>query len=413
MSAMPPGDEGPAEVVGASPLPLQVVRREAGRGAVGGGALRVLRRVGGRVVPAALLVVIGGVIGLHFRPLPLRKVMCLLGIAEAASGAGGEREARAAGAVAGEGRRVVVGLGRLLPESGVITVAAPFGAGDARVASLKVQEGERVEAGAVLAVLDSERPLLAAVGAARAVIAAREATRGQVGVAVVASRGEIKAQIARAEVSWQSAGRDLDRAEALHREGAMADQPYEQQRAARDEAAREVERLRATLSRYGSGQVQAQTDVVVAGRNIEVARMDLERALADLDRAYVRAPLAGTVLTIHAQPGERPGNVGVLTLGNLDRMKVEVDVYQTQIGGIEAGDGVEFVAAALPGKLRGRVTRVGLEVGRQQSMDPSPAANTDARVVKVTVALDAGSTALARRFTNLQVTSRIFPGSRP
>lgn len=46
-------------------------------------------------------------------------------------------------------------------------------------------------------------------------------------------------------------------------------------------------------------------------------------------------------------------------------------------------------------------------MGRQTLVGADPAANTDARVVEVTVALDEASTALARRFTNLQVLSRI------
>lgn len=55
------------------------------------------------------------------------------------------------------------------------------------------------------------------------------------------------------------------------------------------------------------------------------------------------------------------------------------------------------------------VARVGLEVARQTLLDPSPAAATDARVVKVTVDLDADSSTRARRLTNLQATARITP----
>jgi HlyD family secretion protein len=53
------------------------------------------------------------------------------------------------------------------------------------------------------------------------------------------------------------------------------------------------------------------------------------------------------------------------------------------------------------------VTRIGLEVGRQTIVDAAPAANTDARVIKVTVTLDPASSEVAKRFTNLQVTTRI------
>jgi HlyD family secretion protein len=58
--------------------------------------------------------------------------------------------------------------------------------------------------------------------------------------------------------------------------------------------------------------------------------------------------------------------------------------------------------------LKASVTRIGLEVGRQSLVDATPAANTDARVVRVQAALDDESSKLAQRFTNLQVTARIM-----
>lgn len=53
----------------------------------------------------------------------------------------------------------VVSLGRLEPEGEVIDVAGPSGSGDARVQSLAVDVGDRVEAGQVLAVLDNNEQL--------------------------------------------------------------------------------------------------------------------------------------------------------------------------------------------------------------------------------------------------------------
>jgi HlyD family secretion protein len=201
--------------------------------------------------------------------------------------------------------------------------------------------------------------------------------------------------------------------ETLRQRGFAAEQNFDQRRAARDEAAREVERAQAVLSRYGFGDLDAQADVRVAERNVDTAKADLAHAVADLDKAYVRAPIAGTVLTVHARPGERPGTQGLMNLGNIEQMTVEVEVYQAQIGRIALGNAVEVTAEALPQPLEGRVTRIGLEVGRQTVVDASPAANTDARVVKVTVALEPNSSRRARHLTNLQVTARIRTGGEP
>ena len=100
----------------------------------------------------------------------------------------------------------------------------------------------------------------------------------------------------------------------------------------------------------------------------------------------------------------------MLNLGDLTNMTAELEVYQTQIGQVAVGDPVRLTADALPRPLAGAVTRIGLEVGRQTLTDASPAANTDARVVKAYVRLDPESSEVAQRYTNLQVIGRITVG---
>jgi HlyD family secretion protein len=304
-------------------------------------------------------------------------------------------------------RKRVVGLGTILPVSGVRTIAVPFGAGDARIAALRVAEGQRVEQGAVLAVLDNEPVLAAAIASASAQVAYRKAALAQVTSSVRASRAELSAQLAGASAGLSAAERELGRADTLLRGGSLPAQDVDQRRTARDQSRHEVDRLRAALSRYTTAGGAGQVDVSLARRNVEVAEAELSRATADLERAFVRAPIAGTILVILSDPGERPHAEGILTMGDLDRMKVEVDVYETQIGQIAIGDRAKVHAAPLPTELRGAVSRIGLEVGRQTTMDASPAANTDARVVKVTVALDEASSRAARGLTSLQVTAEL------
>ena len=60
-----------------------------------------------------------------------------------------------------------------------------------------------------------------------------------------------------------------------------------------------------------------------------------------------------------------------------------------------------------PGTLRGTVESIGLTVGRQGLISDDAAANTDARVIRILVALDAPSTKVAAGYTNLEVVARI------
>jgi HlyD family secretion protein len=148
-------------------------------------------------------------------------------------------------------------------------------------------------------------------------------------------------------------------------------------------------------------------------RNLDAAKADLLRADQDIEKAHIRAPRAGTILTIHVRPGEKPGAKGVLNMGDIEHMTAEIEVYQTQIGRVSIGDSVELTADAIGLPLNGTIAKIGLEVSRQTVVDPSPAANTDARVVKVDVRLDPVSSARAKRFTNLQVLGRIMVRDQP
>jgi HlyD family secretion protein len=364
-----------------------------------------------------LLVATGGIIGLYFQPPGVRVAMDLFGL-EPGGGtsdpiAVSPRAFRPQKEATIAAPELVFALGVLQPQSDVITIAPPFGAGDARIASMAVQEGQRVEAGEVLAVLDSADQLEAAVDAARADVAVLEARLAERRAAIRASREEAEAALGRAESAAGNARRELERAEALVAKGVVSESVADKARTASAEAEQEVGRMRATLSRYLSADIDEQPDVVVAARDVDAARAALRRAEREAEAALIRAPIAGTVLKVHVLPGERPGEDGILNLGDLDRMVAEVEVYETEIGAVEPGQPVEITADALPRPLAGEVAGIGLEVGRQTLVAGDPAASTDARVVEVVVALDERSSEIASRFTNLQVTARIRTGGGP
>ena len=371
----------------ASVLPLDVVDRSAGPGNNGKARGKSRRHLW--LLPALLLAVAAGI-----------------GVAQ-------RNAATVPAPVPVQAPGVIVGIGTLLPQDDVITLAPPYGAGDARIASLKVREGDTVAAGDVLAILDNERSLDAAIQTARATLAMREAVLRQTRESVLASRQEATASLSRAQAAIANARSDLDRVRELSAGGFAADAALDQRRATHEQALQDAERAKATLSRYAFASMDDQADVRVAARNVDSARADLARAQADLEKAYVRAPTNGTILTVHVRPGERPGTGGILNFGNLESMKAEIEVYQTSMGALAPGARVTITGDALPKPLQGTVTRVGLEVGRQTVTDASPAANTDARVVKVQATLDAASSAIARRFTHLQVTARIDAETLP
>ena len=366
------------------------------------------------LIPVIMLT--GGIIAMYFQPPGIRVAMRTLGL-EPGGGTSNPIAVPAPKAPAPASEtaqnRPIVALAKLVPEGELRTVAPPFGAGDARIATLKVEEGARVKAGDVLAVLDNEAQLKLAVTSAQANVTQRTAALEQTRAQVRASRDEAAAALARAEATARNAAADFERIQELARRGVSSEAALSKSRTARDETAREIERARATLSRFQSIDTDKQPDIVVAASNLAVAQSELTRAMQDLDKAYVKAPIDGTIITILVRPGEKPGASGILRLGNLDQMKGEIEVFQTEIGRVQVGDSVVFTADSLPKPLEATVSRIGLEVGRQTLVDPTPAANTDARVVKVHAHLTPEATQIAQRFTNLQVIARITPRQRP
>ncbi|WP_298864133.1 HlyD family efflux transporter periplasmic adaptor subunit [uncultured Sulfitobacter sp.] len=359
----------------------------------------------------------GAVIGMYFQPPGLRIFFNTTGLEP---GAGTNTPIAVAiqqvttqeqVAVISEGD--VVALGRIIPRGDVISVATPSGAGDARIAELRVAIADDVEAGDILAVLDNLPQLQSAVASAQAALRVREANLAQTRASNTASLAEAQASLERANATATVAQSDLDRVTALFERGVTTRAALDQAIATATQAARDVERTQATLSRYATSSEIVQADIAVAQANLEAARATLASAEQDLDRAYVRAPERGKVLDINVRTGERPGTAGIIDLGDTSQMTVEAEVYQTMIGRVAIGDPVTVNADALAQELRGTVTAIGLEIGRQSITSDDPAANTDARVVDVIVTLDAASSPLAAPFTNLEAIVRIDAGRTP
>lgn len=301
----------------------------------------------------------------------------------------------------------VVGLARVMPRGDVSVVAAPYGSGDARVAEVLVAVGDQVAKGDVLARLDNRTALESAVLMADANLAVREANLAQTRAAVQASRDEAQATLDQAVASLAEAEATLVRTQELFSRGVATQATLDEVRTAAEGARLAVTRAEATLTRFSSIALEDQPDVIVAVRNVDAARADLKRSRLDLARSEVVAPIDGTILDIHATPGQRPPAGGIMDMGDTGQMMAEVEVWQDRISTVRPGQPVELVAAALGATLQGRVDSIGLTVGRQGLISDDAAENKDARVIRVLVALDAASSGLAARFTNLEVIARI------
>lgn len=399
-------------------LPLPVIPRDAGPAGAVPRRLR-FRRGYLLVLLVPIFMFSGAVLGMYFQPPGLQKFYALTGL-QPGGGSSSPIALPPEIALPKEMEQTmqptdVVGLARLMPQGDVSVVAAPYGAGDARIAEMLVAAGDRVKKGDVLARLDSEGQLESAVLIAVANVAVREAALVQTRAAVRTSRDEANAALEQARSAATEAAGDLVRTTELFRRGVTTQATLDSVAALARQARLAVDKAEATLARFASEEIDMQPDVIVATRNLEAAEAELTRARRDLARAAVLAPITGTVLEINARAGERPPADGIMQMGDTDRMMAEVEVYQDRIARVATGQPVELAAIAIGQTLLGRVQFIGLTVGRQSLMADDTAANTDARVVSVMVQLDDASSAIAARYTNLEVIARIDtrPQARP
>lgn len=307
------------------------------------------------------------------------------------------------------GPRRIHGLGRLEPRGEVAFLAAPSGAGSARIAELLVEEGQRVEAGQAVAVLDSEPVLAARLALARAGVEQALARVERTAVEVDAARGELAAELEAAGARVELARERLERREGLLARDATSGEAVSEARQELRAALAEVRRIEARATRYRPLDQGEPADLVLARRDLEAARAAEDEARALLADARIVAPRAGEVLDLLLRPGESVAGVAVALIGDTRRMHARVEVYESDVAALRVGQAVELGSAALPRSLAGRVERIASRVERQSVVDALPAASTDARVVEVRVALDEESSALAARLVGLEVQVEFLP----
>ncbi|HEX7117702.1 MAG TPA: efflux RND transporter periplasmic adaptor subunit [Longimicrobiales bacterium] len=206
-----------------------------------------------------------------------------------------------------------------------------------RLAYLGVEEGDRVEAGAVLARLES----------AEYEAAVRQA---------VAERLSAEAAAQEANAAVLQAERDLERARVLAADSMVAPQVLEDATTA------------LAVARARSAAADAR---VAAARHVQAA------AEARLENTRVRAPFSGTILRKDAEVGEvvAPSVAGggltrgaVVTMADLSTLEVEVDVNEAYIGGIRDEQPAEVVLDAYPAvRFPGHVRQIMPTADRQKA----------------------------------------------
>ncbi len=298
-------------------------------------------------------------------------------------------------------------LGRVEPASRIRRLTQPGGMAVTRLDRLLVEEGDAVTQGQLLAEFADAAQKDAGVAQAAAAVAEYRASLDRIRAAgrpseVEAQRARIAALVAQEDL----AQRDAERAERLVPTGAGAVAAADRNRAAAVRLAAERRQAEAELDSLLSSRPE---DIALAQARLAAAEAALAKARADAELSRVRAPFAGTVLRIIARPGDQVGSDGLLEIGDLARMDVVADVYETDLPRLRLGAVAEVVVPGETRRFTATVRDIGWTVRRQTQANTDPVAAVDSRTVEVRLALDeAGSEALRRR-SNMQVQVAIRP----
>lgn len=186
-----------------------------------------------------------------------------------------------------------------------------------KLVAVDVEEGDRVSQGQVVARLDDANAM-AALNQSKAQLSANEAG------------------LAQAKAAFENAAPSYFRYRALLAEGAISAEALDRQKTVYD---------------------AARTGFAVAVRAVLVAQAAVAAAQANEDDTVVRAPFAGVVTDKAAQPGEivAPAaagggftRTGIATIVDMDSLEIQIDVNESTIDRVHAGQGVRVRLNAYP-----------------------------------------------------------------
>lgn len=231
-----------------------------------------------------------------------------------------------------------------------------------RIDKLLVQEGDQVQAGQLIAVIESN-DLAAAHAAAEATVASQQQklnetveterqTKGETSSATVNAQAQLtsaQAALAQAEANLARQQADTQRTVALAKQGIMSTQSGEMATAALQADQAAVQSAMANVAAADAGLRQARAhelQATVAARTVASTRENVQNAKALAQQASVQvgysnvyAPVAGRVNVWAARQGEvvSPGQA-IVTIMDLSQTWVYAPIPETQADAVQVGD---------------------------------------------------------------------------
>jgi HlyD family secretion protein len=206
-----------------------------------------------------------------------------------------------------------------------------------RIAEVLADEGDTVEAGQVVARMDTEE-LEAAIRQAQASIVQAEAEKK----VAAANKGYAAAQVSVRKADYEYAASTHARSQSLVKQGAVSTQEAEVDLAHAQSSKAEVLGAQAQVA-------QAQSQIDAADAKIVANQAQVDRLQAELKDAVLTAPIRGRIERRLAEPGEVLASGGrVLSLLDLSDVYMYIFLPTEVAGKVQLGSEGRIVLDAAP-----------------------------------------------------------------
>ncbi len=256
-----------------------------------------------------------------------------------------------------------------------------------KVEKILVKEGEPVKAGQLGAIMQNEEMKAAVRRAESELLVARSK------LAEVRSGARIE-ETKEAQAAWEGATAVLQEAQSqlrryrdLRAQGMVSPATLDERQRTHDAA------------RAGAEQAEQRKRLLEAGPRPETVRLyadqvKLAEATLDysrrlLEKTRIRSPIDGTVIQRYLDEGEGvTPEIPILAIAALDKLWLNVEVDETDIGKVKVGDPVEVTSDAYRGAtFKARVRQISDYVGVRKIRPSNPAVNLGLKVVQVKIEL--------------------------
>lgn len=269
-----------------------------------------------------------------------------------------------------------------------------------RLDAIKVKEGDKVEKGQIIAVLDNTQYAVnmnqaeAALEIAKANLAkysydleSLQAAKDRAEQSLIAAQAQAKKD----KIALDDAKRQLEQTQALYQEGAVSKESYDTVLSKYLTLASVLEASSANVKAQQAALADAEAKLAAyKSQGLAALEAQVKQSQAAYDNArltyentVITSPVAGTVLRVAVQVGENvTAGQTVVTVADLNQTWVTANIEEKKIARIKPGQKVEVKIDAYPGSVfKGKVIEVG---GAAQSVFALiPTENTSGNYTKV------------------------------